>query len=112
MSSISSHVLDTSEGKPAAGISIKIYSLEDESWIFIYESGTNENGRTENIDLIGKQNNSGIYKIIFETGQYFKSKNKNCFYPHVEIIFETMGDEHYHIPLLLSPFGYTTYRGS
>lgn len=112
MSQITTHVLDTSSGKPAPGINIKLYYSENQNWKSLAEGVTNNDGRI--IDLLSENEKlkKGIYKMIFETGFYFSQKKLKCFYPYVEIVFEISDEEHYHIPLLLSPFGYTTYRGS
>ena len=112
MSQITSHILDTSTGKPAAGITIVLYNGENDEWTEITRGITNEDGRSK--DLVGDKMKliEGIYKLRFETKDYFDKNRIPTFYPYVEIIFEIISDEHYHIPLLLSPFGYTTYRGS
>lgn len=112
MSSISTHVLDTSLGKPAEGISITLYKKKDSEWEKIAGGVTNKDGRIG--ELAGKASSpgNGVYRIRFETGDYFNTTSQINFYPFVEIVFEITSDEHYHIPLLLSPFGYTTYRGS
>ncbi|MEP7146828.1 MAG: hydroxyisourate hydrolase [bacterium] len=112
MSSISTHVLDVSSGMPAQGIKISLHLLKENKWNEIASGATNQDGRIT--DLFKRDNNpgKGIYKMKFETGDYFNEKSIKNFYPQVEIIFELDSDDHYHIPLLLSPFGYTTYRGS
>jgi 5-hydroxyisourate hydrolase len=112
MSQITTHVLDTSSGRPAGGININLYGRENENWKFIAEGNTDDNGRLGDLLKPDGVLEKGIYKLKFETGLYFKEKKLKCFYPYVEIIFEIDTGEHYHIPLLLSPFGYTTYRGN
>ena len=112
MSQVTSHILNTSTGKPAAGITIILYNGENDEWIEIERGVTNEDGRStdlldDKVKLI-----EGIYKLRFETKDYFDKDRIPTFYPYVEIIFEINSDDHYHIPLLLNPFGYTTYRGS
>ena len=113
MSKITTHILDVPKGKPAEGVSVKLFSLNEKSeWKEIANGITNSDGRVTDllpIDIIPEK---GIYKIKFMTGEYFKKNNTAGFYPFVEIVFEIDSSEHYHIPLLLSPFGYTTYRGS
>jgi 5-hydroxyisourate hydrolase len=111
MSGISTHILNTSTGKPAAGVSISLYFLKDSSWNYIAEGITDKDGRIANLLAEIKVREKGIYKLIFLTGNYFKDAGIRNFYPYVEIIFEIDSDDHYHIPLLLSPFGYSTYRG-
>lgn len=112
MSQITTHILDTSKGKPAAGITIILYSGQTDAWKEIARGITNSDGRipgllTGNISLV-----TGNYKMKFETKEYFTKNNIQTFYPFVEIVFEINTSEHYHIPLLLNPFGYSTYRGS
>ncbi|HMS66317.1 MAG TPA: hydroxyisourate hydrolase [Ignavibacteria bacterium] len=113
MSKITTHVLDTSRGKPAIGIRAILYFMKTNSgWGKIGEGITNTDGRIT--DLLQKNTipEKGIYKINFETGKYFTEINVKGFYPFVEIVFEIDNEEHYHIPLLLGNFGYSTYRGS
>lgn len=112
MSQITTHVLDTSSGKPAEGINIKLYFLVNKSWELIAEGVTNKDGRIGDLIKPDKTLDAGIYKMKFHTGSYYSERKIKKFYPFVEIIFETDSNEHYHIPLLLSPFGYSTYRGS
>ncbi|MEP7228755.1 MAG: hydroxyisourate hydrolase [Ginsengibacter sp.] len=112
MSNITSHVLDTSKGKPAGGIKIILFKNEDEEWITIAGGITNVDGRIT--DLLEKDviPAPGIYKLKFETHEYFGKDSVQTFYPFIEIIFEIKDEEHYHVPLLLNPYGYSTYRGS
>jgi 5-hydroxyisourate hydrolase len=113
MISITSHILDTSSGRPAEGVNTNLFYLNNESqWEEICVGITNKDGRISDFTTEKKNLVKGIYKINFQTGDYFQEKELKCFYPFVEIIFEIDRDEHYHIPLLISPFGYTTYRGS
>ncbi len=112
MSYITTHVLDTSKGKPASGIKIILFRNEDEEWVTVAGGITNTDGRIN--DLLEKNviPETGMYKLKFETKEYFDSDNVKTFYPLIEIIFEIKEKEHYHVPLLLNPFGYSTYRGS
>lgn len=112
MSSITTHVLDTSKGKPATGIKIILSRYQDEEWITLAGGSTNTDGRLT--DLLEKNviPAPGIHKLKFETQEYFDKDSIETFYPFIEIIFEIKGGEHYHVPLLLNPFGYSTYRGS
>ena len=112
MSQITTHVLDTSSGKPAEGIHIKLFFQNKEIWEKLADGITNKDGRIGDLLKDEIKLEKGIYKMEFETGSYFKEKNLKIFYPSVNIIFEIDSNEHYHIPLLLSPFGYSTYRGS
>ena len=112
MSKITTHILDTTIGKPAAGVTIILFGGENDEWTELARGTTNADGRIN--DFVNKDDltHFGIYKMRFETKDYFDRSGKKTFYPYVEIIFEIELGQHYHIPLLLNPFGYTTYRGS
>lgn len=111
MGQLTTHVLDTSIGKPAKGIKIKLEFLKNEEWQTVTENITNDDGRvpefTDNINL-----EFGTYQITFKTEDYFKVSNVKGFYPYVSIVFYIETGDHYHVPLLLNPYGYSTYRGS
>ena len=111
MSQLTTHILDTTIGKPASGVEIILYKLQNDTWKNIANGCTNNDGRIPDL-LREEEKLNGIYKIRFETKAYFRSNNIQSIYPFIEISFEVDSSEHYHIPLLLSPFGYTTYRGS
>ncbi len=112
MSQITTHVLDTSLGKPAEGIKISLQKPDGSAWKTIGSGLTNSDGRVT--DLLGEAVllAPGIYRMFFEIGPYYKRLNIQTFYPEASIVFETFDTEHYHVPLLLNPFGYSTYRGS
>jgi len=112
MSQISIHVLDISTGKPAEGITAFLKKHDDPAIIEEISRGiTNHDGRIA--DLVSEISLSqGVYELVFEVDEYFSRERKACFYPRVSILFKLGEDEHCHIPLLLSPFGYSTYRGS
>ena len=111
-SPITTHALDTRSGKPAAGLPITLFGQDKESWIKLAAGVTNEDGRITDLLKPGSLT-PGIYKMYFDTSTYHQQQSVQGFYPEVNIIFEIKSvDEHYHIPLLLSPFGYSTYRGS
>jgi len=113
MSQITTHVLDTSKGRPAAGISIELFCHMDNNWSSLAQGTTNTDGRIAGLLDDDVTLEAGIYRMHFNTGDYFKNKAEKAFYPYVEIVFELEGDgSHYHIPLLLSAYGYSTYRGS
>ena len=112
MIKITSHILDTSSGKPAEGITLILHKGGNDEWTEISRSITNADGRTPSPINDDQSLVPGIYKIRFETKDYFDKEHLPSFYPFIEIIFEIKDAEHYHIPLLLSPFGYSTYRGS
>lgn len=100
---ITTHVLDTALGKPGRGIAIELSRLEDDEWIRVGAGETDDDGRLKTLTPPGPVP-PGIYKLRFQT---------NGFFPVVEIQFVVEdGEQHYHVPLLLSPFGYSTYRGS
>ncbi|MFM8270049.1 MAG: hydroxyisourate hydrolase [Pseudomonadota bacterium] len=111
-SPITTHILDVSLGKPASGVSCKLEKLENSnSWTEMGTGTTNPDGRVEN--LMDGSLSKGIYRIEFATKPYFEQKNTRSFYPSVVVTFEVFNEqEHYHVPLLLSPFGFSTYRGS
>ena len=112
MSQLTTHILDTTKGKPAPGVRISLYQQHEEEWKEIGLGTSNNDGRV--MDLLKEDVllSLGIYKIRFETGEYFEKSGIQSFYPFVEIIFNIASPEHYHIPLLISPHGYSTYRGS
>lgn len=107
MSTITSHILDTSRGCPAAGIKIILFVQQGDAWPELRRTITDADGRIAPWTVA-----PGRYKLRFETRAYFDLQTVSTFYPFVEIHFETGDDVHYHIPLLLSPWGYSTYRGS
>lgn len=112
MSRITTHILDTAKGCPAQGIRIVLYQFLVDQWEEKAKGQTNADGRIADWPdadaVIGK----GIYKMRFGIRDYFDQQFIPSFYPFVEISFEITTDDHYHIPLLISPFGYSTYRGS
>ena len=109
MSTISTHILDTARGVPAEGLRITLYRSSGE---LIAHGTTNADGRIPGFVPDGVKLGAGIYRMHFDTGVYFTAHGTKGFYPHVEVFFELSGDGHYHVPLLLSPWGYSTYRGS
>ena len=112
MSQITTHILDTSIGKPAAGVSIHLHKLINDGWENLASGVTNSDGRIP--DLLAKEIKvqPGVYSMLFDVAAYFAKNNIVSFYPRIRIEFETFDEAHYHIPLLLNPFGYSTYRGS
>ena len=114
MSPITTHVLDTSRGRPANGVGVK---LEVEgaarAWRQIGRAATDTDGRAQNLLPDSFAVAAVTYRLTFETGPYFAAQGVEAFYGEVTIAF-TVSDpaQHYHVPLLLSPFGYSTYRGS
>ena len=109
MSTISTHVLDTVPGKPAAGISVCLEKKDIASWASVSASTTGTDGRC--CDL-AEGAGRGVYRLKFDTGAYFKREGRRSIYPEISITFICDGEAHYHLPLLLSDNSYTTYRGS
>ena len=114
MSAITTHVLDTSRGRPAVGVPVEL-EIRDGSgaWRRIGHGATDADGRLRTLmpdeDLLA----DGVYRLVFDVEKYFAALAVTTFYSRVTIEFVTSASEsHYHVPLLLSPFGYTTYRGS
>ena len=116
MSSITTHVLDTARGRPAAGVPVVLELLlkqyaTSEEWVERGRGTTDADGRIK--ELVTGPLAAGVYRLTFDTAVYFRAQNVEGFYPRVEIVFEVRDPaQHHHVPLLLSPFGYSTYRGS
>lgn len=112
-SPITLHVLDTSLGKPAAGLKVALERSTSQGWKLLAHGITDDDGRCSQLLPPEAKVEPGVYRIIYETGAYFTAQTLKGFYPHVTVEFEIVASaSHYHVPLLLSPFGYTTYRGS
>ena len=111
-SPITTHMLDVSLGKPASGILCRLEKLASQnSWSEVGKGTTNSDGRIEN--LMEGSLAKGVYRIEFLTKPYFDQKSTRSFYPSITVTFEVLNEqEHYHVPVLLSPFGFSTYRGS
>ncbi|CAO1406183.1 unnamed protein product [Diamesa serratosioi] len=111
--SLSSHILDTSRGKPAENVEVKLFKLVDNNWIKSSSSGaTDKDGRLKEFVKV-EQTIIGTYKLRFDVEEYFQRLGVESLYQFIEIVFKISSDsDHYHIPLLLNPFGYSTYRGS
>ena len=112
MSQVTTHVLDISTGKPGKNISVRLMQSANNEWRSIAQGITNADGRVADLLPAGKNLAAGNYKMLFETGEYYAGQQIRTFYPAVEIQFTIFDDGHYHVPLLISPFGYSTYRGS
>ena len=114
VSRISTHVLDTARGKPAAGVPVRL-ERQDASgkWSAVGSGQTDQDGRCNQLLPESEQLREGIYRLAFDTASYFAASKLAGLYPAVDITFQVgSGESHFHIPLLLSPNGYTTYRGS
>jgi 5-hydroxyisourate hydrolase len=114
MSAITTHVLDTSSGRPACGVPIQLEVQEaDGGWRALSSGATDGDGRLRDLLPVDFDLQPGIYRLIFDTAAYFEAHSLRSFYPHVSIVFLIQdATEHYHVPLLVSPYGYSTYRGS
>ena len=117
MGRLSTHVLDIVNGKPAGGIAIELFALEGESRRSVLRTITNADGRTDAPLMIGEAFRTGTYELVFEVGAYFKGLGATTANPPfldvVPIRFSIAEpDGHYHVPLLVSPWSYSTYRGS
>lgn len=110
---LSSHILDVSKGLPVSGVKIKLekYNKQSKIWTFVDEKNTDTNGRISDF-LPSEKDNLGIFKLTYYTSDYFKKDNIESFYPFIEIVFEIRDKNHYHVPITLSAYGYSTYRGS
>ena len=110
---LSSHILDISTGKPAPHVKITLQKRDAQNnWVLEEEKITDQNGRVKDFLKQEGKNNTGIYKLTFYTAPYFKNLGQKSFYPFVEVVFELADQEHYHVPITLSPYGYSTYRGN
>lgn len=111
---LSSHILDISKGMPAKDVKISLEKqVQHSMWMLVAEKHTDENGRVSDFlpQKVGTDN-IGIYKLIFYVEPYFQSQQVDTFYPYIEVVFEIKDDKHYHVPITLSPYGYSTYRGN
>ena len=114
MSAITTHVLDTARGCPAAGIGVTLdRQADDGRWDAVGRGHTDTDGRLKTLYPGSEPPEPGVYRLTFDTQRYFDSLDVQAFYPEVVVVFETQGgDRHYHVPLLLAPFGFSTYRGT
>lgn len=112
MSQITTHILDTSAGIPAVGVPVSLLQQTAGGWTSIATGETNESGRITDLLPPDKPLAPGTYKLRFDTESYFTDREIITFYPFVEVAFIINDETHYHVPLLLSPFGYSTYRGT
>jgi 5-hydroxyisourate hydrolase len=114
MSGITTHVLDTAKGAPAAGVPVVLEVWSGESgWRLLASAATDRDGRARNLLPDGTVFSAGTYRLTFDVHAYFQAHEAPAFFPEVSVVF-TVRDpgEHHHVPLLLAPYGYTTYRGS
>ncbi|WP_022962137.1 hydroxyisourate hydrolase [Halopseudomonas pelagia] len=110
-SQITTHILDLGSGQPAAGVSVSLEQQTDTGWHSLASAMTDADGRIFN--AFPPEVDAGTYRLTFDTQGYFQHQGKRCFYPSVTIVFcLDDADAHYHVPLLLNQWGYSTYRGS
>jgi 5-hydroxyisourate hydrolase len=113
MSTITTHVLDTARGRPASGVRVTLETRAgDGTWTVVGSGATDGDGRLRDLLDAGALASPGVYRLRFDTGAYFASLGTESFYPEVTVEFQVRDARHHHIPLLLSPYGYSTYRGS
>lgn len=113
MITITTHVLDTARGRPAAGIPVTLSVRAGDSWTELARGTTGSDGRVSNLMPAQPAGTpGGIYQLRFHLEDYFAAQGGPAFFPAVEVVFQPRDDGHHHVPLLVSPFGYTTYRGS
>jgi len=113
MSPITTHVLDIAKGRPARSVAVRLERRAGRSWRALGRGRTDADGRLGTLLPAGAPLVRGTYRLTFATGRYLGRGGPKPFYPEVAIVFEVRdAAQHYHVPLLLSPFGYSTYRGS
>jgi 5-hydroxyisourate hydrolase len=114
MKRISTHILDIVYGRPARDVPLRLEKRNAAGdWQLLTSARTDPDGRCAQLLREGEDLSPGIYRLIFDTGSYYAAQNVDTLYPVVEVTFQARGGEsHFHIPLLLSPNGYTTYRGT
>ncbi|TQL70565.1 5-hydroxyisourate hydrolase [Nocardioides albertanoniae] len=108
-SAITTHVLDTALGRPAAGVAVRLTRIDPDHPLTV-DAFTDDDGRVS--ELGPDQVPAGTYQLRFDTAAYFAATGQECFYPEVSVTFTVTDGRHHHVPLLLSPFAYSTYRGS
>src|SRR5262245_538419 len=113
MSAITTHVLDLKSGLPARAVAVRLEIQRDRGWTALGDRVTDEDGRVRDFIAAGTRVDPGLYRLTFRTGEYFRAQGAAAFHPEVVVSFEISDPpRHHHVPLLISPFGYTTYRGS
>lgn len=109
---LSTHVLDSTAGVPATGVAVRWETHTGDSWRLVATAVTDVDGRIGDWG-VDEQPTPGVHRLTFAVGAYFEAREVETFYPEVAVTFQATEDRgHYHVPLLLSPFGYSTYRGS
>lgn len=112
-SPVSVHVLDQQTGKPSSDLAVILEKRQGSDWVFVGQGRTDPDGRLDSLYPAGKALAKADYRITFKTGEWFDKRHMDTFYPEVTVVIRADGSvPYYHVPLLLSPFSYTTYRGS
>jgi len=110
---ISSHILDTALGQPAAEVVVTLQQQLQDDWLMLGSAATDADGRISDFTGTGEALPAGTYRLTFYIGDYHEQLGARGFYPQIDVTFEIGGDgQHYHVPLLVNPYGYSTYRGS
>lgn len=110
---LSVHVLNLENGLPSGNVKVTLEAQQNDKWTEISSSTTDDQGRINDLYPKDTALQKGVYKVTFKTGDWFRQKNQRSFFPEVPVVFVIDGSlDHYHIPLLISPYGYSTYRGS
>lgn len=114
MNSITTHVLDTARGKPAAGVPVNLERRRDDgTWVSVGQGRTDDDGRLRTLVPADSPVSEGVYRLTFDTEAYFGAIGVEGFFPEAVLVFRVRdASQHHHVPLLLSPFGLSTYRGS
>jgi len=107
VTAVSTHVLDTARGRPAAGVGVALEAWERDGWRTLATAVTDDDGRAPSLRTV--DTGAGTHRLVFATGDYL---GPAAFFPEVSVVFQVGDDERLHVPLLLAPHGYTTYRGS
>ena len=111
MSTLSTHVLDVVAGVPARGVAVALSSRADDGdWVEVHAASTDDDGRVGDLAPGGLA--AGVHRLVFDTGAWSAAAGRPCFYPEVAVMFTVEDERHHHVPLLLSPYAYSTYRGS
>jgi 5-hydroxyisourate hydrolase len=111
MPSLTTHILDTSTGRPAAGVTVRLETLSGDGFTLLAQAVTDQDGRIKS--WFPADVPAGRCRLVFETGAWFTAAGRSTLYPEVVVVVDLQeGEPHYHIPLLLAPFGYSTYRGT
>jgi len=111
MTSISTHILDTAHGRPAAGVPVTLDTWGQSGWQRLAGADTGSDGRIAQLATFGPPGPARC-RLVFAVGGYLRAQHGTAFFPEITVVFDTEPGEHYHVPLLLTPYGYTVYRGS